>query len=59
MFRKERGMDLNYFKDKIFDLLNDTNTMLISDIDTSDKENTFKILLQDGNLFEVECRQVK
>ncbi len=59
MFRKEKGMDLNYFKDKIFDLLNDTNTMFISDIDTNDKENTFKILLQDGNLFEVECRQVK
>lgn len=52
-------MDLNYFKDKVFDLLNETNVMFISDIDTNDKENTFKILLQDGNLFEIECRQVK
>lgn len=59
MFRKEWKMDLNYFKDKVFDLFNDTDTMVINDIDTNDKENTFKILLQDGNLFEVECRQVK
>lgn len=59
MFRKEWKMDLNYFKDKVFDLFNDTDSMVINDIDTNDKENTFKILLQDGNLFEVECRQVK
>lgn len=59
MFRKEKGMELDYFKDKIFDMLNDTNAMLISDIEMLDRENVFKILLQDGNLFEVECRQIK
>ncbi|MCI8582559.1 MAG: hypothetical protein HFH13_05455 [Dorea sp.] len=52
-------MELDYFKDKIFDMLNDTNAILISDIEILDRQNVFKILLQDGNLFEVECRQIK
>ena len=52
-------MDLDYFKDKIFDLLSDSNAMNISDIETKDKENIFKILLEDGNIFEVKCRQIK
>lgn len=52
-------MELDYFKDKIFDLLNETDTMIISDIEAKDKENIFRICLEDGKIFEVECRQVK
>lgn len=49
---------LEYFKDKLFDLLNNSDDMGIKDIETNDKKNTFTVFLQDGDLFEVECRQV-
>lgn len=52
-------MELNYFKDKLFDLLNETDNMDIRDIEANDKENTFQILLRDGNVFELECRQMR
>lgn len=52
-------MDLDYFKDKIFDLLNDTEDMKIRDIETNDKENLFTVLFQNGCIFELECRQLE
>lgn len=52
-------MDVKIFKDKLFDLLNDSECMNISDIDTDDKNNIFTIRLTDGNIFEIECRQFK
>ncbi len=52
-------MDVKIFKDKLFDLLNDSECMNISDIDTDDKNNIFTIRLIDGNIFEIECRQFK
>ena len=48
-------INLEYFKDKIFDLLNEENTMDIQDIETNDKENTFQIFFEDGSAFEIEC----
>ncbi len=55
---KKGSKKLDYFKDKIFDLLNDTDEIGIRDIETNDREGIFKVLLQDGNMFEVECRQI-
>ncbi len=52
-------MELNYFKDKLFDLLNEADNMEIKDIEANDKENTFQIFVKDGNVFELECRQIK
>ena len=52
-------MKLEYFKDKLFDLLNDADTITIKDIETNDKEGTFRVSMQDGSVFEVRCRQVK
>lgn len=49
---------LDYLKDKIFDLLNDADEIGIKDIETNDKKGIFKVLLQDGEIFEVECRQM-
>lgn len=51
-------MKLDYFKDTIFDLINETDTMEIKDILTNDKENTFTIVLMDGSRFELECRKI-
>lgn len=55
---KRRNKKLEYLKDKIFDLLNDADEIGIRDIETNDKKGIFKVLLQDGNMLEVECRQV-
>lgn len=53
-----RSKKLDYVKDKIFELLNDTDEIGIRDIETNDKKGLFKVWLQDGKIFEVECRQV-
>ena len=50
--------NLEYFKDKIFDLLNEENTMDIRDIETNDQENTFQIFFEDGSAFQIECHQI-
>lgn len=51
-------MDLNYFKDTLFDLINEADTMEIEDITTNDKKNTFMISLIDGSRFELECKEI-
>lgn len=52
-------MELNYLKDRLFDLLNDNSEELnISDIETHEKENTFGISMTDGSVFEIECRRI-
>lgn len=52
-------MELNYLKDRLFDLLNDNSEELnISDIQTHEKENTFGISISDGSVFEIECRRI-
>ncbi|MFG6356871.1 MAG: hypothetical protein K1W26_08635 [Acetatifactor sp.] len=50
---------MDYFKDKLFELLNDADDMGICDIETNDRENTFQISLQSGMIVEVKCRQIK
>lgn len=50
-------MELNSFKDKIFELINDADNLEINDIQTDDKRNTFTIITQAGLAFELECRQ--
>lgn len=52
-------MELNFFKDKLFDVLNESNTLNIADIRASDLFNTFTVETADGSLFEIECRQIK
>ncbi len=51
-------MDIEYFKDKLFDLLNDADNIGIINIETYDKENIFKIFFQNGTIYEIECRQI-
>ena len=51
-------MDIEYFKDKLFYLLNDADNIGIINIETYDKENIFKIFFQNGNIYEIECRQI-
>ncbi|MDE7476874.1 MAG: hypothetical protein K2M91_02820 [Lachnospiraceae bacterium] len=52
-------MKLDYFKDKIFELINDADNMYIKNIETNDREDKLTVQLQDGTVFEVNCRQLK
>ncbi|MCI8597651.1 MAG: hypothetical protein HFJ10_04305 [Lachnospiraceae bacterium] len=52
-------MELNYFKDKLFDLLNDSEEMGILDIAVDERNNTFTISTLDGSEFEIVCRKKK
>lgn len=51
-------MELNYFKDRLFDLLNDSEGMGIADLDTDERNGLLTVRTEDGNVFEIVCRQV-
>ena len=52
-------MTLNYFKDKLFEMMNEgDNELDIADIDTNDRENTFTVSTTDRSQFQIECRQL-
>lgn len=42
-------MELNEFKDRLFDILNDTDCLPIIDLLIDDKNNKLYIYLEDGN----------
>ena len=48
-------MSLNEFKDRLFDVLNDTNDMSITDIMVDDAQNTMKLYLEDGTIATITC----
>lgn len=48
-------MDLNEFKDRLFDLINESSDLLVSDITVNDRENTIKVYLQDHSVFTIAC----
>lgn len=52
-------MEVKFFKDQLFDLPNDSDSMGISDIETDDRNNIFTIKTIDESVFEIECRQIK
>jgi len=52
---REHTMELNEFKDRLFDILNDTDDLPIADIIANDRENTIKLLLNDHSSFTVTC----
>ena len=46
-------MEKNEFKDRLFDILNDTNELPIQDIVTEDGNDILNIYLKDGTRFSV------
>lgn len=47
------GMSLNEFKDRLFDVLNDTDDMPIADIMVDDAKDNMKIYMEDGSIFTI------
>ena len=56
---KSEKMDLNYFKDQIFDLLNESDELDISDIRAEDRKDLFTVTTGDGSVFRVICETVE
>ena len=46
-------MDKNEFKDRLFDILNDTNGLPIQDIVAEDNNDMLNVYLTDGTRFSV------
>ncbi len=51
-------MELEDFKDWLFDVLNEQNSDIVMDIDTNEKLNTFQLNMVGGSRFEIECRKL-
>ncbi len=51
-------MELDYFKDQLFDLLNESDAMDISDITADDRHDLFIVSTADGSQFELLCRKL-
>lgn len=48
-------MCLNEIKDRLFDILNETDNLPIADIMVNDAENNMKIYLEDGTVAMLTC----
>ena len=48
-------MSLNEFKDKLFDLLNETDCLSIADLELQDSVDMIKVSLADKSSFKIEC----
>ena len=44
-------MELNYFRDKLFDLLNDSEGMRIADLNTDERNSLLNVRTEDGDVF--------
>lgn len=50
-------MDLSYFKDKLFDLPNESDELDLSDIRADDRRDTLTVRTADGSVFELLCQK--
>ncbi|OUO80040.1 hypothetical protein B5F52_14925 [Flavonifractor plautii] len=50
-------MELNYFRDRLFDLLNDSEGMGIADLNADERNSLLTVRTENGNVFEIVCRQ--
>ena len=50
-------MKLNYFRDKLFDLLNDSEGMGIADLNADEQNSLLTVRTEDGDVFEIVCQQ--
>lgn len=51
-------MEFNYFKDWLFDLMNESDDN-ISNIITDDKNDSFIVTMKDGYIYGVRCQKIE
>ena len=52
-------MNLNYFKDVLFDLMNESDALDVDDIQSDDRANTFAVVMKDGTTFLVHVSMIE
>ena len=52
-------MDVNYFKDILFDLMNESDALDVADIQSDDRANTFLVTTKDGTAFSVHVTKIE
>ena len=56
--KDEYSVDVYYFRDKLFDLLNDSEDMGIADLNADEKRGVLLVETTDGDQFEIRCRDI-
>ena len=51
-------MDLNCFRDRLFDLLNDSEEMEITDLNADEQNSLIAVRTENGKVFGIVCREV-
>ncbi len=51
-------MQLNEVKDRLFDILNDTDNLPITDIMVDDNKDQIRIYLEDGTIIRLTCESL-
>lgn len=51
-------MDKNEFKDRLFDILNDTDDLSVKDIVTEDRNDVLNIYLEDGRGYMIHVTEL-
>ncbi len=51
-------MELNYFKDILFDLINESDELDAVQIDSDELRNTFTVRVSDSTVFSVVCSRL-
>ena len=52
-------MSLTEFKDRLFDILNETDHLPVKDIDVEDLTDTIRVYLLDESMFKIQCKNGK
>ncbi len=50
-------MDLNCFRDRLFDLLNDSEELGITDLNADEQNSLIAVRTESGKVFEIVCRE--
>lgn len=50
-------MDLNCFRDKLFDLWNDSEEMGITDLNADEQNSMIAVRTENAKVFEIVCRE--
>lgn len=50
-------MELNFFRDKLFDLLNENEEIGIADLNADEQSGLLTVRTEDGSVFEIMCRR--
>ena len=50
-------MQLTYFMDHLFDLINESDTLNVADIKWDGKSQRLQVFMPDGNIFHLFCQQ--